>query len=354
MPSVPADTVELVMLRLPLRTPFATAHGTTVTRDVLLVRVLLDGVEGWGECAAGTDTSYWHETVESCAAALRAAVTDGEDLAAAPMAAAALDAATTDARYRSAGTSIAMALGGGEPPALRVTATAGFEDRVEDLLGAGYRSVKLKFGTGRTLDEVTSLVRAHPDIRWQIDANGGLDPECDRATLHALDALGLDAIEQPLALTASLDAHVALARRLRTPVALDESLDSPEACRAALRAGAMGLAVVKPSRLGGLGPALATGDSCAAAGVPAKVGGMLETGIGRAAALALACAAPFSFPPDLSASARYWAKEVITEPFELDRDGCLRARNGPGFGVAVDRAVIDAHTVHRETLRTGH
>jgi O-succinylbenzoate synthase len=81
----------------------------------------------------------------------------------------------------------------------------------------------------------------------------------------------------------------------------------------------------------------------------AKVGGLLETGIGRAAALAVAALPGFVWPADLSASDRYW-REDVTEPFELDPDGCLVVPSRPGLGVTVRPDVIRAATVWREQI----
>jgi O-succinylbenzoate synthase len=77
---------------------------------------------------------------------------------------------------------------------------------------------------------------------------------------------------------------------------------------------------------------------------------MLETGIGRAANVALAGLPNFTLPGDTSASDRYYARDVLTEPFTLN-EGCLEVPTGPGLGVAVDRDFVDAITTTREVLR---
>jgi O-succinylbenzoate synthase len=399
LPDQALDLVELRILRLPLRRPFVTALGATSQRDVLLVRVVtVAGAEGWGECAAETVPRYWHETVESAEIVLRrwlapavlaGPVTDFpvEGLAQRagvvghPMAAAALEMALLDARLRSTGTSLADHLASSPPPApvapgagtaegpwrprsnVPATFTAGLDDDPLAAVAAGYRSVKLKLAGLDGIDRLAALagdVRragAGTAIEVSADANGSLaaltgeDP--GHRALGRLDAIGLSHLEQPLAAD-DLVGHARLVGRLATPVCLDESASSAGAVEAALALRAAGAVCVKASRLGGLAAARRVHDACVAAGVQAKVGGMLETGIGRAAALALAALPGFTLPPDLSASDRYWAPEAeLTEPVRLGDGGHLAVPNGAGLGVQVRAAVVEASTVSVASIRPG-
>ncbi|MGI8662827.1 MAG: enolase C-terminal domain-like protein [Acidimicrobiales bacterium] len=333
------EAIELRILRLALVRPFATAHGTTAARDVLVVHVVGDGVEGWGECAADTVATYWRETVASAWADLVASAGRAPEQ---PMARAALEMALLDQRLRAAGTSMRDHVGGTRT-SIDVTVTAGFEDDVDELLAPGYRSLKLKVAPTSRPPE------PRHGVAIQVDANASLDPHVDRVLLSELDRVGLVLIEQPFA-AHELAEHAALGRVLRTPICLDESIGSDADALAAFEAAACRVVCVKPSRLGGFGEAMRVHDRCVAAGVEAKVGGMLETGIGRAAALALAALPGFTLPADLSASERYWRDEVITEPFTLDGHGRLAVPSGPGLGVEVRRDVIDAATIERTTI----
>jgi O-succinylbenzoate synthase len=222
------------------------------------------------------------------------------------------------------------------------TATAGFDDDVEPFVAAGYRSIKVKVSPDRPL----SSRRVPEVVSVQVDANGSYAAEPSR--VHAFDDLGLLAIEQPLA-PEDLDGHARLARELHTPVCLDESIASLDALDAAIAMSAADGMTIKPARLGGIAAARAAHDRCVAAGLAAKVGGLLETGIGRAAALAVAALPGFVWPADLSASDRYW-REDITEPFELGPDGCLAVPSGAGLGVTVRADVVRAATVWRERI----
>jgi len=334
------DAVELLVVRLPLVRPFVTAHGATSERDVLLVHVNAQESEGWGECGADTSPDYWWETVSSAQSVLPA-IARGEAVGGHPMAHAAFEMAVLDAELRSSNTSLADHLGAQHERVI-ATATAGFDDDVQPFVAAGYRSVKVKVSPNRPLSS-----RPAPEDVWvQVDANGSYAAEPGR--VHALDDLELLAIEQPLA-PEDLDGHADLARELHTPVCLDESIASLDALDAVIAMHAADGVTIKPARLGGIAAARGAHDRCVEAGLAAKVGGLLETGIGRAAALAVAALPGFVWPADLSASDRYW-REDITEPFELDPNGCLAVPTGPGLGISVRSEVVRAATVWRERI----
>jgi O-succinylbenzoate synthase len=147
-------------------------------------------------------------------------------------------------------------------------------------------------------------------------------------------------------------AHAQLARRVRTPICLDESILSVEVARDALDIEACSIINIKPGRVGGYLEAKKIHDLCFERGVPVWCGGMLETGIGRAANLALAALPGFTLPGDTSASARYFHRDV-TEPFVL-RDGHLDVPTGPGIGVAPDLDYLDSITSRHDTVAVPH
>jgi O-succinylbenzoate synthase len=152
----------------------------------------------------------------------------------------------------------------------------------------------------------------------------------DARTLARLDPFELLLIEQPLP-EDDVRGHAALARLIRTPVCLDESITSARAAADAIALGACAIVNIKPGRVGGYLEARRIHDVCAANGIAVWAGGMLETGLGRAANVALAALPGFTLPGDTSASERYFARD-ITEPFVLD-DGYVRVPAGHGIGV---------------------
>ncbi len=359
--------IELRRVSLPLVTPFRTAHGDDRERDVLLVRVVTDDGHGWGECAAPARPSYTSEYVDGAHDVLRRHLIPcllaeptvrAEDVSAVlaivqghPMAKAALEMALLDAQLRGAGQSLASYLG-----ATRSTVAAGVAvgvmDSAPELIEAvaryvnqGYRRVKLKIGPGWDIEPVREVRKQlGPELMLLVDANRSYVPG-DAEHLAALDDFDLALIEQPLAADALL-AHAELARRLRTPICLDESITSVAVAADAIKLGATAVVNVKPSRVGGLLEARRVHDVCRDAGVPVWCGGMLDTGIGKAANLALAGLPNFTLPGDLPASDRHFAAD-LTEPFEL-MDGCLNVPTGPGLGVTVQLDVLERHTTFVE------
>ncbi|HRE00227.1 MAG TPA: enolase C-terminal domain-like protein [Ilumatobacteraceae bacterium] len=179
---------------------------------------------------------------------------------------------------------------------------------------------------------------AHPDLVLQVDANAGYTPDV-ADLLVSLDRYGLLMIEQPFA-PEEWTAHAALVRRMATPICLDESILSVATTRLAIDLGACSIVNIKIGRVGGVMESRRIHDACAERGVPVWCGGMLETGVGRAANVALAALANFAFPADISASERYWRRD-ITEPFVL-RGSTIAVPTGAGLGVTVDEAALTA------------
>ncbi|MET0843250.1 MAG: o-succinylbenzoate synthase [Mycetocola sp.] len=353
------ESITLHRIRMPLVRPFETSFGRETARVVLLVHLVADIGEGWGECVAGSSPSYSSEYVEGCAHViehhlapllfgaphLRAA--DLEQLFAPVvghrMAKAALEAAVLDAELRASGTSFARYLG-----AVRTEVdcgvSVGISPSIDELLTevqgyveAGYRRIKLKIKPGWDLEPVRRVRDLlGPDAALQVDANTAYTRE-DIAHLRRLDAFGLLLIEQPFD-EEDIASHVVLAQAIETPVCLDESIVSVGVAIDAINRGATSIVNIKPGRVGGYLPAVAIHDACRARGIPVWCGGMLETGIGRAMNVALAALPGFTLPGDTSASDRYYAED-LTEPFVLD-DGRLAVPTGPGSGVTVRTELV--------------
>jgi O-succinylbenzoate synthase len=226
------------------------------------------------------------------------------------------------------------------------TSTAALLDEVDGYVADGYRRVKLKIEPGHDVEPVRAVRERYPDLALQVDANASYTPQEARA-LADLDPFDLLLIEQPLA-PDDLLGHAELARHLLTPICLDESITSERTARQAITLGACTIVNLKAGRVGGYLEARRIHDACRELGVPVWCGGMLETGVGRAANVALASLPGFTLPGDISASARYYARDV-TEPFVLT-DGRLTVPTGPGLGVTVDVAFLDEITTGRDVV----
>ncbi|HVL81521.1 MAG TPA: o-succinylbenzoate synthase [Actinomycetota bacterium] len=357
---------ELRRITLPLVSPFRTSFGTQTSRDVLLVRADTPDAEGWGECVAMSEPLYSSEYVEGAEHVMRhhmiPRLLSVDDLTASdvavrlapvrghPMAKAALEMAVLDAELKAHGVSFAAHLG-----AVRTEVDSGVSvgimDSIDALLAAvsgyleaGYMRIKLKIEPGWDVEPVRAVRETWPGVLLQVDANAAYTL-ADARHLARLDPYDLILIEQPLP-EDEMRAHAELARVVRTPICLDESITSARAAADAIALGACSIVNIKPGRVGGYLEARRVHDVCASHGLPVWCGGMLETGIGRAANVALAALPNFTLPGDTSASDRYYHAD-ITPPFEL-REGRLRVPRGPGIGVDVLRDALDDVTTRTE------
>jgi O-succinylbenzoate synthase len=378
-PIAPAtiSRVELRRIAMPLVSPFRTSFGTEHERDILLVRVAVrraDGTEaeGWGECVALGAPSYSPEYVDGAHhvivhhllprllvdGALRASDVAPRlaKLHGHPMAKGALEMAVLDAELRLDDVSFADRLG---VTAERIPSgvSVGIFDTVDDLLAAvqgyvdaGYVRIKLKIEPGNDIGHVAAVRELiGPDTPLQVDANTAY-ARTDGQHLARLDEFGLLLVEQPLP-EHDIVGHAQLADELATPICLDESIVSAATAQDAIELGACEIANIKPGRVGGYLEAVQIHDLCVAKGVPVWCGGMLETGIGRAANAVLAGLAGFTLPGDISASDRFYARDIVRDPIRIV-DGTVAVPRAPGLGFAIDMDTVDevttsAAVVHR-------
>jgi O-succinylbenzoate synthase len=347
--------------------PFETSFGVQTDKDVLLARALMEGVEGWGECVAGEKPDYSSEYVDAAQDVILHHLLPrllDRDVAAADvgkelrwvhghrMAKSAIEMAVLDAELRARGESFGHFFGAVRSE-VDCGVSVGIQASIPELLRVvggyldqGYRRIKLKIKPGWDVEPVRAVRERFGDVRLQVDANTAYSPANARH-LAQLDEFDLLLIEQPLPEEQVL-AHAELAKTLLTPICLDESIESYQNAADAIELGACRIINIKPGRVGGYLEARRIHDLCAARRVPVWMGGMLETGVGRAGNVAMAAMPNFTLPGDTSASDRYFRRD-ITEPFVL-RDGRLQVPTGPGLGVTVDEEFLDSITYWKETV----
>ena len=362
------QAVELRRIRLSLVAPFDTSFGVQTERDILLVKAITSDGEGWGESVAGEEPTYSSEYVDGAQDVLihhlLPRLFDQPELTAADvvgvlhpvhghqMAKAAIETAVMDAELHFRGESFAKFF-----RAVRrevdCGVSVGIHSTIADLLATvggyldqGYRRIKLKIKPGWDVEPVRAVRDSFGDVPLQVDANTAYSL-ADAEHLARLDPFGLLLIEQPLPEDQVL-AHAQLAKIVHTPICLDESITSAQTAADAIELGACRVINIKPGRVGGYLEARKIHDLCAARGVPVWMGGMLETGIGRAGNVAMAAMPNFTLPGDTSASDRYYRRD-ITEPFVL-HGGRLKVPDGPGLGVTVDLEYLDSITYWRQTV----
>ena len=366
------ERVELRRIAMPLVSPFRTSFGSQTERDILLVRVdLADAsgatVEGWGECVALSEPSYSPEYVDGAQHVIvhhllprlmAAGPIEVADVAPAlsklhghPMAKAALEMAVLDAQLRATGQSFAVFLGA-RRTLIPSGVSVGIHDSTDELLAAvqgyvddGYVRIKLKIEPGSDVEQVAAVRELiGPDTPFQVDANTAYR-RTDGSHLARLDEFDLLLIEQPLP-EEDIIGHARLAAEIETPICLDESLVSAAGTADAIELGACEIANIKPGRVGGYLEAVRIHDLCVAKGIPVWCGGMLETGIGRAANAALAALPGFTLPGDISASTRFYARDIVTDPITIT-DGHVTVPTTPGLGFDLDHDFLDSVTTGR-------
>jgi len=366
------DRAEVLEVALPLKEPFVTSFGPTVSRHVVLVRLTdADGRVGWGEAAPLDHPFYLPDTVSSAFAVvmeyalplcLRAEIAHPRDAAIAmgsirgnTFARAGVEQAYWALESLRSGRRLADLLGGVRD---RIAAgeSLGIKASIDELLDEaalrlkeGYRRLKLKIAPGWDLGVVREVRSAFgPEVMLQVDANAAYTLQ-DADCLAALDEFDLACIEQPLEYD-DLVGHAELQRRIETPICLDESLRSWRDVRSALRIGACRNVNLKPGRVGGIVESLRIHDLCAEQGVPLWCGGMLESGIGRAANIALASLPGFDQPADMSPAAILYEQDLVDPTYRVDPDGFIDVPAEVGLGFPVDEFRVRARTVRRAEL----
>jgi o-succinylbenzoate synthase len=361
--------IELRTIHLPLARPFRTSFGTQTSREVLMVKVTNEnGTAGWAECVAMSEPLYSPEYVIGCldfmkrflipALREKPSIT-AEDVPVVlkpflggQMAKAALETAILDAQLKDQGISLAKYLGATKTK-VECGVSVGIANNLEALVeevksyvDSGYRRIKLKIEPGWDYEAVKTIRQIYPDIPLQVDANQAYS-RSDGKLLAKLDEFNLLLIEQPLD-EHDILGHAMLAKEVKTPICLDESIISLQSAQDALALEATTVINIKPGRVGGYIESKKIHDLCLDKKIPVWCGGMLETGIGRAANLALAALPGFTLPGDTSASSRYF-KQDITTPFVMD-DGYLTVPTGPGIGVEPDLDFLDEITTAKELI----
>jgi o-succinylbenzoate synthase len=362
--------VEIREIRLPLVHFFETSFGRTTVRRIVLVRAESDGIEGWGEVTCGEAPFYNYETPETAWHILRdflvpwALEREWESPSALAerfrpvrghsMAKAALENACWGIEARRQGLPLARLIGG-TLDEIPCGVSIGIQNSVEDLLekierevAAGYRRIKVKIKPGWDTQILERIRQKFPRVPLMADANSAYSLQ-DLAHLKEFDRFGLMMVEQPLGWDDLLD-HAKLQRELTTPVCLDESIHSAEDARKAIEIGACKIINAKLGRVGGFTAARELHDLCLARRMPVWCGGMLESGIGRAANIAMSALPGFVLPGDVSASRRYWSEDIVDPEVTVTPQGTIRVPTSPGLGFVPNLSRIEKATVRKESF----
>jgi O-succinylbenzoate synthase len=364
------ESLTLHHLSMPLTAPFETSFGRETERQCILIIIQSEGLTGYGECVASHDPGYSYETTGTAWHVLKdfiaplildQNVADTSDfqirvekIRGHHLAKAGIQMAIWDLLGKRNGRSLKEMFGGGRDN-VEVGVSVGIHESAEAMLRTvdsfleeGYRRIKIKIKPGREVEETMVIRKKYPDLRLQVDANSAYTLETASA-LKPLDDLNLLLIEQPLFEDDIWD-HRKLQAEFKTPICLDESIVSPRHARYALEMEACRNINIKPGRVGGLSQGIKIHDYCRERNIPVWCGGMLETGVGRASNLAIATLPGFVLPGDISASDRYYHRDITNERFVLNEDSTITVPDKPGLGVTIDDAALKQYTQTTLTL----
>ena len=357
---------------MPLVHFFETSFGRTYERDIVLVQAYADGVSGWGEVTAGENPFYneewtgsvWpllidyvvprilgHEFDSPAEVGGRTAYIRGHNMARGGM-----EGAIWDLAARMNGEPLWKTIGGGARREIACGVSIGIQNTVEELLDriareleAGYQRIKLKIKPGWDIEAMRRVRERFPAIKLMVDANSAYTL-ADAEHLRKLDDFYLMMMEQPLAHDDLID-HATLQSRIETPICLDECIRNAHHVEQAVQLESGRIVNIKLGRVGGFAEAKRVHDVCQANAIPVWCGGMLESGIGRAHNIALSTLPNFVLPGDVSASERYWKRDIVHPPIQVTARGTIEVRDAPGFAYDIDTDYLESLVVRREVLR---
>jgi O-succinylbenzoate synthase len=338
----------------------------------MIVRVFdVSGAFGYGECTAGEEPFYNHETIDTAwiiivnhvgpllaAARIQKADDVNEALSRIRgnrMAKGAVEAAIWDLEARLGETPLWKHIGGtreeigcGVSIGLQ-SSTDALLEKVTREVEAGYQRIKIKIKPAQDLRLVGAIRSRFPEIRLSVDANSAYSL-ADADLFKEFDHFKLMMIEQPLAPGDLID-HAKLQREIKTPICLDESILTTADARQAHEIGSCKIINIKLGRAGGHQEARSIQAFCSRRAIPVWCGGMLESGVGRAHNIAMSTLEGFTLPGDVSASARYWKEDIIDPPVTVSARGTIIPPTGHGIGYEVTEARVESLVKRREDVR---
>lgn len=362
--------IKLHQLLMTMKNPFTTSFGTQQKRFITIVEAIdEDGVSGFGECVSGEDPLYSEEFMDATLIALKkyfGPLVINKEISHPDevwdiykpfkrnnMAKACIEGAVWDLYAKKKGITLAAAMGG-KKKEVDVGVSLGLEDtdellleRIGEKVEEGYKRIKVKIKPGRDVEMVGKIREVYPDIPLMVDANSAYTLD-DIETLKALDEYNLMMIEQPLMAGDIID-HAKLQKQIKTPVCLDESIDSYESAAAAIEMGSCKIINVKVGRVGGITQSIKIHDLAEKHGIPLWCGGMLEAGVGRLHNVAITTLSNFVLPGDTASSSRYWFEDIIT-PEVVAENGVVKVSDAPGIGAEIDFKKMEQYLVKVETI----
>jgi len=363
--SITIQEIHLHPVALPLVEKLKTSASSESFKSAIIVELITsDGVIGWGECPTKMAPSYAYETMGTALhvlaqflipALIGKTITSAteipgllDEVRGHPMARFSVEAAAWDAIAKTNTMRLDdlfaahLPAGHSSKGYATVGVSIGIQESIEKTLeiitkrvDQGYGRVKLKIEPGWDVDLAQGVRKVYPDISLMLDANSAYSLN-DADYLRQMDAFNLLMLEQPLGYN-DIYEHGKLQPQLQTPICLDESIHSANDVRLAIEIGACKIINLKPARVGGYTESLEIYKFCAENDVPLWIGGLLETGVGRAANLAFASLPGVTLPCDISATDRYYNPDLTEPSFKLGEISRIAVPDATGIGIEVQR-----------------
>lgn len=359
--------IKLYKIRIPLLSSFTTSFDTTVDKIALIFELTDSNIKAYSECVTDENPYYSDEDnftsmhiIKDHLLKLIADIPEPEifmekasKIKGHNMAKAAIEMLLWDFKAKRENVPLYQMLGNSKNYA-EVGISIGIDDPVlmlndvEKALSAGYKRIKVKIARGKEISILNTIRDTYPNIPLSADANSDYTLS-DMDLLKSLDRFNLLYLEQPLSHDDIID-HSILRKNIKTPICLDESITSYENAVKAFEIGATDIVNIKPGRVGGLANSLHIAKTAREHDGHAWVGGMLETGVGRAFNIALASTKLIDYPGDTSPNSRYFSRDIVTNPFMMI-NGTISPKSGPGIGVNIDNEQLKKVTIFTEILK---
>jgi o-succinylbenzoate synthase len=364
--------IVILIIKMPLVSPFTVSFGTFTDRTIAIVRIHTDeGLIGYGECAAFEDPYYLPNFLDEEILILEkylaprlikhsSEISDLSDvhtlfkqIKGHNFAKASLEFAMADLFAQEQSISL-KALFGGVKEKIEVGESIGIKTSIENTLKEintyleeGVKRIKIKIKRGWDLELIQAIRSSYPKIDLMLDGNADYTKD-DIEHLIRLDQWDLFMLEQPLEYNNILD-HAKLQKQMRTMICLDESVIDLESAKQALALKACKTINIKPGRVGGPIESIKIHDFCASNNMGVWCGGLLETGIGRAHNIAIASLQNFTYPADMSTTKTFYKTDLVKNPYEII-NGAIQVPNTPGLGFIVDEHQINKMLIEKKTI----
>jgi O-succinylbenzoate synthase len=364
--------MDILKVAMPMKTSFETSFGRLTHKETVITRLHAGGLTGYGESSAFYAPFYNHETVDSCANIQEHFIAPNvvgknfgtpEEFRSAyhfiignKIAQTGPECAFWHLLAQQKNTSLKQLVGGtrdsiavGESIGIHHTIKSTLEE-IDLRIKQGYVRIKVKIKPGWDIELMQAIRKKWPDLDLMADGNSAYTLARHSDVLHELDKLNLTMLEQPLAADDIID-HASLQAQLKTPICLDESIESAEDARKAIDIGACRIINIKPGRMGGLVESIKTHGLAKQRGIGVWCGGLLETGIGRAFNIALASKQNYIYPADMSPYKLFYEEDLIDPSYQVNPDGHITVPGGPGLGFSVSEKSLKKFTVSSKTIQ---